>query len=183
MQTIQSTAKIKVAVCTDYNDKSKPSSSLLEANDLIKKLFPISEFQECKREDFDSVATHLVPMDIGTLKEEKFVAKNITIIKNKYDNVFFCFPQNIVVGIKKYKQRKRIKNFDFTINVRYVNDSDKDVTLDVLSAYIDSQPSVHGKATIPPNNNINFVFSNVSSDQARQEGIAFLFSKTKNKKE
>lgn len=183
MQTIQATVKIEVAACTDYKDANKPSDSLTEANEIVKKLFSSSEFQECKRENLDSIATYLVPMDIGTIKaDEKFEAKNITIAKNQYGNVFFCIPTNIVAGIKKYKQQKMIKDIDFVIKIRYVNDSGKDVSLDFLAAYADNEPFVQGTSTVPPDGNVSFVLSNVSSDQALEKGIAFAFSKIKDKK-
>ena len=180
IQTVQATARIEVMACNDYQDKSKPSDALIEADNLVKKLFSTSEFQGCKNENFDSIATYLVPMDVGTWQsEEDFVPKNITIVKNKYENVFFSIPQNIIDGVKKYEQQPMADDIDLTISIRYVNDSQNEVSLDFLAAYVDKEPFVSGNSKIPPNGNADFVLSNVSSDQALKSGFAFAFAKVK----
>ena len=180
IQTVQATARIEVMACTDYQDKSKPSNSLVEADSLVKKLFSTSEFHGCHNENFKSIATYLVPMDVGSWQsDEEFTPKNITIVKNKHENVFFAIPQNIIDGVKKYEQQPMADDINLNIKIRYVNDSDKDVSLNFLAAYVNNDPLVSGKTTIPPNKNVDFLLSNVSSDQALKRGFAFTFTKEK----
>ena len=180
MQTVQTTARITVMGCNDFQDRSKPSDSLIEADNLMKKLFSASEFQGCKNEGFDSIATYLVPMDVGTWPaDEKWEPQNITIVKNQYDTVLFCIPKSIVEGVKRYEQQIMANDIDLTIDIRYVNDSNDKILLQTVASYVDDIPYVVQNISLSPKNNIHLVLSNVSSDQALREGLTRVFMKLK----
>ncbi len=186
IQTVQATARIEVAACTDYQDKSKPSNSLIEANNFIQKLFTTSEFHGCKNENLNSIATYTIPMDVGTIDtsgNNAWSPKNITIAKNQQENVFFCIPQNIIKGIQKYEQQPMSGDIDLTVIIKYINDSKSEIPISFWAAYANNAPYVQGNGNLPPNGDVTLTLSNVSSDQALKEGAAFVFTKVKDKKQ
>lgn len=179
-KSIEAIAKIEVAACVDSDDRTKPSNSLIKANNLMNDLFPDSQFDGCEREDMDSFATYTIPVEVGVLPSEGsgYKLKGVSIFRNENGIVFYALSKEVRDSITNAK--KDSKNLSLKVNIRFTNDTDKSLKIIPHSTFANGKPfagfiSMDDNILVKPREAINFTISNVSSEYAIATGWVPIF--------
>jgi len=181
--TIDTVAQVEVAACNDYKDNTKPSDSLTKVNAIMKKVFPDSEFEECKIQNMKSVASYTVPMEIGQLPPEAtdYTPKGISLIRNQGGTVFFFLSQGVRDQIAAGKKDPMTKDIALNVNIRVTNDTAGELKLNPHAIFVDNSafaglPSWGNFAVIKTKQARNITLSDVSTEFALQTGVAPVFT-------
>ncbi|MBQ4133262.1 MAG: hypothetical protein IJD04_05960 [Desulfovibrionaceae bacterium] len=184
---LETTIKIEVSSCTSHSDKTQPSSSLIEANNIVKELFDESEFDGCQQEGFESFATYIVPAEVGTLSGEEmreYTPGGISLIRvegaDKSAAVLFMLSGEIRERIQMQNKDAFSNDFKFHANIRLSNNTDAELIVFPNSVYIDKLPYAYPPSgdvslAIPAKESVNIELSDVSSDFLIMHGTAFLY--------
>ena len=127
-QEIQTVLRIEVPSCTEFEDKTKPSKALSNATRSVQQLFSTAEFDECKQEGMESLATFFVPMEIGTLPPDvkNYTPKGIAIVRNQKGTVFFALSAEIRQKIAEAKKNPMASKLALNVVVKLANDTDQE---------------------------------------------------------
>lgn len=181
--TIEAITRVEVAGCNDFRDKTKPSDSLVKVNDMMKKIFPDSEFEGCKSENMKSLATYTTSMDIGSLPPgaENYEPKGISIVRNKYGVVFFFLSKEIQAKIAEGRKNAMTKDLTLEVNIRFNNDTDKEAKIFPYAVFANGVPFAGlpgwgNHIIVKPKETANFVLSNVASEFAVENGMVPVFN-------
>lgn len=183
IKTIEATVRVEVPSCTHYQDKTKPSEELVKTNNLMKSLFPDSEFEGCKNENMNSMASYIAPMEVGTLPPDvkDFEPKGVSIVRNQSGVVFFCLSKDIRAKIADGRKKTMSKDLTLDVNIRFTNDTDAEVKVFPYAVYVSGTPfagvpSWGNNVVIKPKGTETFTLSNVASDFAIINGIVPVFN-------
>ena len=183
IQTIQTAVRIEVPSCTHYEDKTKPSKSLLDTAQLVEQLFSDAEFDGCQNEGLESIATYLVPMQVGTVPPDAkdYTPKGISIIRNNYDVVFFALSEDIRQKISEAKKNAMTKDLKFNVIIKFINDTNEKLKIFPSAVYVDDiafagLPAWGNNYTILPKKTATIILSNVASDYVVSNGLVPVFS-------
>lgn len=179
IKTIETTLRVEVPSCTNYQDKTKPSNELLKTNDLIKKLFAESEYEGCKNENMKSMATYIAPMEVGTLPPDskEFETKGVSLLRNQSGVVFFCLSKKIRAQIAEGRKNSMANNLTLNVNIRLSNDTEKDSKVYPYAVFAGGHafaglPEWGNNITVKAKESIVFRLSDVASEFAIAQGIA-----------
>lgn len=183
IQTIQTAVRIEVPSCTHYEDKKKPSKSLLDTAQLVEQLFSDAEFDGCQNEGLESIATYLVPMQVGTVPPDAkdYTPKGISIIRNNYGVVFFALSEDIRQKISEAKKNAMTKDLKFNVIIKFINDTNEELKIFPSAVYVDDiafagLPAWGNNYTILPKKTATIILSNVASDYVVSNGLVPVFS-------
>lgn len=183
IKTVDATVRVEVPSCTDYKDKTKPSQDLIKTTDLMKRLFPSSEYEGCKNENMNSMATYITPMEVGVLPPdaENYDPKGIAIIRNQDGIVFFCLSKEIRAQIANGRKNPMTNNLALNVNIRLNNDTEKDSKIFPYAVFADGiafagLPEWKNSITVKPKESIVFSLSNVASEFAIAQGVVPVFN-------
>ena len=155
---------VEVPACGDYDDSRKPSSSLLEAQDQIPKIFPQAKYKECYKVKFESFASFEIPIGVGVVEENTNLENDINIYRFKNRLLNVRTSATLSNNIKKYLQKSYKSNFDFEIVINLKNDTGEDAKFNAYSVYWDGAPLTLGRPTLKNNETVKLKLGNVSSD-------------------
>jgi len=183
IKTVDATIRVEVPACTNYQDKTKPSNELLKTNDLIKKLFADSEYEGCKNENMNSMATYIAPMEVGTLPPDskEFETKGVSLLRNQSGVVFFCLSKKIRAQIAEGRKNSMANNLTLNVNIRLSNDTEKDSKVYPYAVFAGGHafaglPEWKNNITVKSKDSILLTLSNVASEFAIAQGIVPVFS-------
>ncbi|MFT4300998.1 MAG: hypothetical protein QM579_04530 [Desulfovibrio sp.] len=183
VKTIEATVRVEIPSCTHYQDKTKPSDNLIKTTELIKKLFPDSEFEDCKSENMKSMATYLTQMNVGTLPPDvkDFKPKGVSVLRNQDGVVFFCLSDEIRAKIADGRKNAMSKDLALYVNIRFNNDTEKDAKIFPYAVYVSGKPfaglpSWGNNVVVKSKGTETFTLSNVASDFAVVNGIVPVFN-------
>ena len=182
IQTIEATTRVEVSGCTDYKDKTKESDSLAKTNNIIKKIFPDSEFEGCKNENMKSMATYITTMMVGTLSPDVkgFEPEGVTIIRNQSGIVFFCLSKQIQKEITDGRKDAMTNDISLHVNIRFTNDTKEEIKIFPYAVFVDGSPFAglpdwKNTVVIKPKNSVLITLSDVASEYAIANGVVPIF--------
>ena len=183
IKTIETTVRVEVSACTDFSDKTRQSDSLMKTNNLMKQLFPDSEFEGCKMENMNSIATYTTPMDVGAFPPDtkEYEPKGVSIIRNKRGNTFFFLSKEIRKSIADSKNDVMVNDIVLYVTIRFINDADTDFTFFPHAIFVDGTPFAglprwEDKVVLQPKKTAAIVLSDVASEFAILNGVVPVFS-------
>jgi hypothetical protein len=167
---IQGDLYFEVATCGDFEDSRKLSEFVVEAQKTIPYIFQGAQYVECFEKNFQSYTHFTIP---------------IVITKNTYANVNSIYitsnPTNVLaigipVNIRQNMQRVQdssmtIDEMKLNIKIDLLNDTNQNFPYKVISAYVNEIPVIFAKSVLPPNQSITLKLSDVSRDNALQNGL------------
>lgn len=184
--TIDAQAKIEVPACAKYDDKSKPTDELVKANDIMAKLFPGSEFEGCKHENINSMATYSIPMEVGTIPPSKNdpEVKGLAVIRNANGETFFMISKTIRDQIVEARKNPLAKNMTLSITIRLSNNTDKPLVFQPNALFANGiacagLPRWNQNVSVPPSQSVNLKLSDVASEYAIVNGAVPVFTEIK----
>lgn len=186
-QEIQTVLRIEVPSCTEFEDKTKPSKALSNATRSVQQLFSTAEFDECKQEGMESLATFFVPMEIGTLPPDvkNYTPKGIAIVRNQKGTVFFALSAEIRQKIAEAKKNPMASKLALNVVVKLANDTDQELKIFPNAVYVEGTafaglPAWGNYSAIPAKRTATIVLSNVASDYVINTGLVPIFSEAQN---
>lgn len=184
--TVDAQAKVEVPACQKYDDKSKPTDELVKANDIMAKLFPGSEFEGCKHENINSMATYSVPMEVGTIPPSKNdpEVKGVAVIRNVNGEVFFMISKTIRDQIIEARKNPLAKDMMLSIAIRLSNNTDKPLVFRPNALFANGiacagLPRWNQNVSVPPSQSVNLKLSDVASEYAIANGAVPIFTEIK----
>ena len=184
--TIETQAKVEVPACAKYDDKSKPTDELVKANDIMAKLFPGSEFEGCKHENINSMATYSIPMEVGTIPPSKNdpEVKGLAVIRNANGETFFMISKTIRNQIVEARKNPLAKNMALSITIRLSNNTDKPLVFQPNAFFANGiacagLPRWNQNVSVPPSQSVNLKLSDVASEYAIANGAVPIFTEIK----
>ncbi len=171
-----STIRVEVTSCTDYDDKTQASRDVLKAKDIMSKLWSDSVFEGCKNENMDSIASFTVPFEIGTIKpNEEFKPKGVAFVRNNTGESFFMLAPQIREQIKK--SRESSSSLKVNIEIQLINNSNAPLKIKPMAAFYDGTPFSElprwdNWAKVMPNTKGTIKLSDVSTERLVRYGIA-----------
>jgi hypothetical protein len=185
IKTIESSIRVEVASCSDHQNASRPSKNLSEVSDLMKKLFPDSEFDGCKREGMNSIATYTTPIEVGTQPPaQKYEPKGIGIIRNSQGIVLFCLSKGVRDSIVNGRKNPMTKDLALKVNIRFTNDTESELKIVPHAAFSDGDPfaclpSWQCNVVLKNTGTTTLMLSDVSSEFAIKQGVVPVFTEQK----
>lgn len=183
IKTIEAVTRVEVAACNDYQDKTKPSDSLVKTNDLMKSLFPDSEFEGCKNENMNSIATYTTSVDVGSFPPgtKEYEPKGISIIRNEHGIVFFFLSKEIRAKIADGRKNAMTQGLSLNVNIRFSNDTEKEAKIFPYAVFVNGAPYAGlpgwgGHLIVKTKETANFTLSDVASEYAIIHGIVPVFN-------
>ncbi len=173
---IDSTIRVEVTSCTDYDDKTQASRDVLKAKDIMSKLWSDSVFEGCKNENMDSIASFTVPFEVGTIKpDEEFKPKGVAFVRNKTGETFFMLAPHIREQIKK--SRESSSSLKVAVEIQLINNSNDPLKIKPMAAFFNGVPFSElprwdNWAKVKPNTKGTIRLSDVSTERLVQNGIA-----------
>ena len=166
---------VEVPTCNSYEDSRKPSSSVVEAQQSIPSVLADAEYVECFSKNFDSFAHFSIPVVLDKDPDGKFASGfHINIASDSELLLIVGIPQAIKTNMERVQSNSFGANsIDLEMNIIVHNDTGKDFSFDVLSAFIDGQPHVYsGPLTARNNSSFVLTLSDVSVSRALEFGTA-----------
>lgn len=182
-QTLQTALRIEVPACSDYKDKTQPSKALLDTTQIVEQLFSDAEFDGCKNEGMESLATYFVPMEVGTLPPDakSYTPKGISVIRNQNGVVFFALSEEIRQKIAEAKKDHMSSKLALNVIIKLTNDTEQELKIFPHAIYVEGTafaglPAWDNNSVIPSKKTATIVLSNVASDYALNTGLVPVFS-------
>lgn len=162
----------EVASCSSYEDSRNPSSSLIEAQQVIPSLFANAKFENCFQQKMESFAQFSIPLMVGSMtKDEDFKPDEIKVFSQIENELLLGIhmPKAIKANFEKYnKQEFQINAITpeaVFITIGLINDTDKSLPLDISEGFLDGKPNppAGSKLSLPPNGRVEIRLSNVDT--------------------
>lgn len=167
---LASVLRAEVAGCADYSDSKKESRSLIEAKEVIPKVFVGAEYVECYRKDMNSWATF--KMDIGIFRG-KPEGDRAAIYRTENDFIGFYFPEKLDLRMKDAMSR-RLAQLKPSFVVHYINDLDKPISVTIDDMYVEdaegenAEPYLDQEITLKAGEDIYLRSSGILIDYLRK---------------
>ena len=164
---------VEVAACDDFEDSRQPSDSLVEAQELIPRIFPDAEYVECYEKMFEATArfSTLIMFD-REVNQEFDSQSHVNIFSGgKTFLMMVGMPESIRQSIQRADDDSYV-SLDYGMTITMVNDTTEEVSFSVVAAYVGGIPSVSGSWNVAPGGAFDLRLSDVSVDQIIEQGWA-----------
>lgn len=155
---------VEVSACGDHEDSRKPSSSLLEAQNQVPKIFPQAKYKECFNKKFNSFASFEIPVGVGVMNDGDKPENDINIYSFKKRPLNVRTSENLSKNINNHLKKSYQSNFDFEIIINLKNDTGEDHRFNAYSVYWDGAPFSVAYPVLKNNETVKLKLGNVSSD-------------------
>jgi hypothetical protein len=167
--------RLEVMSCQHYEDSRQPSDSLVQAQEMMPRIFPSAEFQECYREGMDSWAEFDISLPIDRDGDpEQFAsddAFNLTTTPELPLGV--AVPPAVMERLEQAQRAEMMMgNLTYAITLEVINDTDASFDVAALSAWVEGHPVTAQPMEVPPNQAFSLRFSDVLIDRAIERGEA-----------
>ncbi|MGM0544140.1 MAG: DUF7424 family protein [Pseudomonadota bacterium] len=167
--------RLEVLTCEDYEDSRKPSDSLVEAQEMMPRIFPTASFSECYSQSMDSWAEFDIALPIDRDGDaETFASEdafNITTSENLPLGV--AVPPAVLNRLEQAQQANMMMGeLEYAITVDVVNDTGEPFVVTALSTWVNGEPATLQPLEVPDSETISLRFSDVLIERAITTGEA-----------
>ena len=157
---------IEVVGCSSYEDSRVESDSVKESKMTIPSIFKDAKYVECFQKEFQSYTHFTIPIIIS--KKSELVSNDyIHIISNGENLLGVGVPPSIKQNMDRVKANSfGMTDIDLDVQIKFVNDSNKDLPFKVASAYLDDKPYIYGELQSNKQSEFWIRLSDVSVDNA-----------------
>lgn len=168
---------IEIAGCSDYEDSRKESDSLKEVRMTVPSIFKGAKYIECFQKEFQSYTHFKIPIILS--HSDQLVSKDyIHIISNDNNILAVGVPPTIKRNMDRVKANSfGVTDIALNVHIKFINDTNKDMPIKVVSAYLDDKPYIYGELTSIKNNSFIIRLSNVSVDNALENQFSTVLLK------
>lgn len=171
---IPGTVRLEVMTCDHYEDSRKPSDSLVKAQEMMPRIFPAAEFQECYSQGMDSWAAFSLPLPIDRDgNPEQFASEdafNLTTTDSLPLGV--AVPPAVLDRLEEAQSATMMGDLEYGITLDVVNDTGEPLPVTVLAAWVSDQPATLQPMEVPAGESFSLRFSDVLIDRAVKTGEA-----------
>jgi len=172
---VQGDLYFEVATCGDFEDSRKLSEFVVEAQKTIPYIFQGAQYVECFEKNFQSYTHFTIPI---TMTKNSFANVSTVYIASNSDNLLAVgIPKNVRENMQRVQDSSMtMDEMKLNIKIRLLNDTNQNFPYKVMSAYVDESPVIFAEAILHPHQSIILRLSDVSTDNALQNGLtAVLF--------
>lgn len=157
---------IEVAGCSYFSDSRRESDSVRESKMTIPSIFKDAQYVECFQKEFQSYTHFTIPMIIS--KENSMVLNDyIHIISNGKNLLDVGVPTSIKRNMDRAKENSfGMTDINLNVQIKFINDTNKDLPFKVVSAYLDNKPYIYGELSSNKQSEFWIRLSDVSVDNA-----------------
>lgn len=171
---IPATVRLEVMTCDHYEDSRKPSDSLVKAQEMMPRIFPSAEFQECYSQGMDSWAAFDLALPIDRDGDaEQFASEdafNLTTTDSLPLGV--AVPPAVLSRLDEAQSAAMMGDLEYGITLNVMNDTGTPLPVTVLSAWVEDQPVTLQPMEVPAGESFSLRFSDVLIDRAVETGEA-----------
>jgi len=168
---------IEVTGCNDFSDSRKISDSVKESKQTIPSIFKDAEYIECFQKEFQSFTHFKIPMIISK-KNDLLSNDYIHIISNGENLLGVGVPSSIKQNMDRVKANTfGMTDINLNVQIKFVNDTNKDLPFKVASAYLDNKPYIYGELQSTKNGSFMIRLSDVSVDNALENQFSSVLLK------
>lgn len=172
IKTVNGGIYIEVPSCHSSEDSRIPSESLIKVKDLVAGVFKDSSYSECFSKSMSSYAAFVVPMYIDRTQDGKQESdSHFNIVTNKDSYLGVSIPKSISNEINARMASYIGPQVSMQINIKLVNDTDSEIPVTIMSAYVDGAPSLLNPVKINKGGSPQISLSDVSVSQAMEKGF------------
>jgi Predicted periplasmic lipoprotein len=155
---------IEVPICSDRQDSTKESSTLIKTKKEITNLFKKVEYKECYSKKMKSLASFEIPILVGKDVSKSELLKQVDIVAAKYDTgIVAIAKQDFRQKLNQFK-KNNVSNMNFKVTVSIVNDTDKEIdNFTLTKAYLNDEPYDNVNFSLSKNDKITVTLSDVST--------------------
>ncbi|MEX1216784.1 hypothetical protein [Saccharospirillum sp.] len=170
---------LEIPACSSYEDSREPSSSLIEAEEMVPDVFADAVLIDCFSKEFDSYAHFEIPIHIVVAgKQTEAQSRNLQIIKDERRLLGINLPDGTQDRMNRVRDRTMgATSMDLTVIIKVENDMESDWTFTALSTYIDDTPAMLGQYTVKIDSTMSVRPSDVTIDLALSgEAVGVLYN-------
>lgn len=155
---------VEISSCSSHEDSRKPSDALIKVQQKIPNVFSQAVYKECYKKKFNSFASFEIPIAVGKLGDNPKLEHDINIYsyKNRYLNV--RTSEKLAKNIREFVKKEYVSNLQLSLLLNVKNDTDKDLDVTFVSAYVKDSPVDLFNKTFKKGESINLKLSNSSAD-------------------
>lgn len=162
----------EVASCSSYEDSRNPSSSLIEAQQVIPSLFANAKFENCFQQKMDSFAQFSIPLMVGSMSKDEDFKPDVIKVFSQVENELLLgihMPKVIKANFEKHNKQdfqvNAITPESVFITIGLINDTNKNLPFDISDGFLDGKPSppAGSKLSLPPKGRVEIRLSNVDT--------------------
>lgn len=171
---IPGTVRLEVVTCDHYEDSRKPSDSLVKAQEMMPRIFPDAEFQECYSQGMDSWAAFALPLPVDRDGDsEQFASDNaFNLTTSDTLPLGVAVPPAVLDRLEEAQSATMMGDLEYGITLDVVNDTGEPLPVTVLSAWVEDQPATLQPMEVPAGESFSLRFSDVLIDRAVETGEA-----------
>ncbi len=169
------TVRLEVLACDDFEDSRKPSDALVQAQEMMPRVFPSVEFRECYGQGMDNWAEFDIALPIDRDGEAAEYASEDAFNLTTTDEL----PLGVAVPPAVLKRLERAQSanmmmgeLDYAITLQVVNDTDAPLPVTVLSAWVEDEPATLQPVEVPVGETFTLRLSDVLIARAVEKGEA-----------
>ncbi len=133
-------------------------------------IFQGAQYVECFEKEMQSYAHFRVPIKLA--KQEDHSLNNIYFLSNSYHILAVGIPYSIKEKMQRAQSGSiAIDEVKLKMNIDLTNDSGKPFKYKIISAYLNDSPVIMGETVLQPLQTIKIKLSDVSTDNALQNGL------------
>lgn len=161
-KTIPSSLYVEITGCVDHEDSRKISTSLVEVQTEIPKIFQNAEYIECFSKRIHSYAHFKIPIYLNTSKDEEINStEHLTLISNKNTFLSIAAPKGLRDALAAF-EKKTYNSLDLDVVIQVNNNTEKDINFSAVSVFIEDKPSTFNNYTVNKGMSFTTKLSNVS---------------------
>lgn len=162
--------RLEVSSCEHYEDSRQPSDSLVKAQEMMPRIFPDAEFQECYRQEFDSWAQFSLPIAIDHSDDGQAASEStVNLLNVEGAPLSVVVPSALSQRIEEAESSaSMVGSLDLSMNIALKNDTGEPRPVQAFGVWIDGDPVVLDQFEFAPNTQSEFLLSDVSIAQVRK---------------
>ena len=171
---IPATVRLEVLSCDHYEDSRQPSDSLVKAQEMMPRIFPTAEFQECYSQGMDSWAAFQIALPIDRDGDpEQFASEDaFNLTTSEARPLGVAVPPAVRQRLEEAQSAAMMGDLEYAITFDVVNDTGSDYPITVLSAWVNDHPIALKPIVVEPDITFSLRFSDVLIDRAIAIGQA-----------
>lgn len=155
---------VEISSCNNHEDSRKPSDSLIDIQQKIPTIFHGAKYKECYSKKYESFASFEIPVGFGVVNDKAELKDEINIYSYKKGYLNISTTPELAKKIRNALNKSYVSNLQFNVILNIKNDTDKEQTFNIYSAYLDNSPINFGQYTHKQGQTMAIKLSNASAD-------------------
>lgn len=155
---------VEILNCHNREDSRLESDDLIKIKAKIPAVFKDAKYKECYSKRANSFAVFEIPVAVGKVEPGQEIKHDIAILSNNKIPMVIRSSGKLSENIRNFLKSEFIPNFNFNISLNVINDTEKEQSFNIYSAYIDESPISVSQIDLKKDDKVKIRLSNASAD-------------------